>query len=141
MKGSFYKFVVKTGFESDVCLLSQAHLVSLIEDLLWARGDSVTSYFLLKILATPTRRQALVNSSCVPPPFFESPCYLQNIVIATTQLLSYFVGTGRLELPSLSALVPKTSAYTNSATYPYYRYIPAWVSYTISKRFKVYYEL
>lgn len=32
---------------------------------------------------------------------------------------SLFVGEGRLELPSLAALVPKTSAYTNSATRPY----------------------
>ena len=32
---------------------------------------------------------------------------------------NYFVGGGRLELPSLSRLVPKTSAYTNSATRPH----------------------
>ena len=29
-----------------------------------------------------------------------------------------FVGKGRLELPSLAALVPKTSVYTNSTTCP-----------------------
>ncbi len=67
----------------------------------WARRDSVTNIFLLKNFATPPRAQALRLSRPGSP-----------------NVLEYIVGEEGLEPSSLATLVPKTNAYTNSATCP-----------------------
>ena len=72
-----------------------------------ARKDLVTSFCLLTKLATPTRAVALRLSSPL----------LKKEAITLLLFCTLRVPRRGLEPPRIAPLVPKTSAYTNSATW------------------------
>ena len=76
------------------------------------RKDLVTHNFLLKICATPPRTVVLRLSS----PLLKKEV-ITSLLFCTRLCL---VPRRGLEPPRIAPLVPKTSAYTNSATWAYY---------------------